>query len=455
MTKPITHSRGRRLGEAVTLYTLATDRFKSARLTLTLLFPATEADAMPNTLLFGVLRRGSTDYPDLSAINRRLDELYGTALTVRNYLHGDCQVLSLTAEFLENRFLEPADRGQMDLLTRVMEVMAQILLHPLTDSDGSIRARAVEQEKISLSDVLRAERNDPRAYAVNRLRRLMCAGQPYGIHIGGEVPSVMALPPEAVTARFEDWMRRMNCLVHYVGRATEDEVAAAWQHAFGSWHPAPRPCPPTLPHPWPTAPRAVEESLPIGQGRLCMGWAVGITACAAPTDGTPDEYAAMLVFNEWLGVMQDAGLFRYVREELGLCYECESGYDATKGILTVTCGIRSDRRAAAEIAIRRVMDDVREGRLTDGEVTAAVASLVSSYRQIPDAAASLEAYWLGGVLLGLDEPPEAMIARVQAVTVADVRRVAQRAVLDTVYFLRGTQSVPDGEITKEGGYYDA
>lgn len=434
-----------RLGQGIDLYALHTDRFKSARLTVSLLFPATEADAMPNTLLFGVLRRGSTDYPDLSSINRRLDELYGTTLTVRNYLQGDTQVLGLTAELLENRFLEPADRGRLDLLTQVMQVMAQILRHPLTTPEGGLRPKAVEQEKISLCDVLRAERNDPCAYAVNRFRHLMCAGEPYGIHLGGDETRVATVTPAALTARLEEWTRHMTCIVHYVGRASADEVAAAWRGAFADWQPAPVLCPPTAPHPLPSATRDVEETLFIEQGRLCMGWACGITAGPRPTDGTPDDYAAMLVCNEWLGVMQDAGLFRYVREELGLCYECESSFDSTKGILAVTCGIRPDGRLAAETAIRRVVADLQTGRVTEDDVAAAVTSLVSGYRQISDAPASLESFWMGGVLLGLQDTPETMIERVQAVRAADIVRVANRLVLDTVYFLKGTRPLSDAE----------
>ncbi len=440
MTEPMTITPTRTpLGEAVTLYTLQTRRFKTARLTLSFTFPADEQGAMENTLLFGVLRRGTEAYPGLSAINRRLDELYGTTLTVRNYLHGDRQVLGLTAEFLEQDFLAISDRGHMDLLAHVAEVMAQLLLHPLTDPDGCLRRRAVAQEKEFLCDTLRAERNDPRGYAVNRLRHFMCAGEPYGIHLGGTVEGVSAITPEALTSRWRAWMRRAACTVFYVGRTSHDQVAAAWQTAFDGWHPILVPTPPTIPHPCPAAPRAVEESLPVGQGRLCMGWASGVVACPSPTDGCPDDYAAMLILCELMGGMQDAMLFRYVREELGLCYECESSYDPSKGILTATCGIRSDRRDETEAAIRHVWENLKTGRLTDEDVTAAILSMTSGYHQMPDAPASLEAYWFGGVLAGVDEPPATMLARLSRVSTADVVRVANRLTLDTVYFLQGTR----------------
>ena len=77
------------LNPAATLRHTRDTRFKTARLSLVWVFPA-DAEASPlTTLLFGIYRRGSEKYPRLALLNRRLDELYGTTLTIRNYLYGD------------------------------------------------------------------------------------------------------------------------------------------------------------------------------------------------------------------------------------------------------------------------------------------------------------------------------------------------------------------------------
>ncbi len=440
---PIIRPLCRGLGDHVTLYTLPTERFKTARLTVSLQLPATEADAMPNKLLFSVLRRGSEAYPALSAVNRRLDELYGTTLGVSDYLHGHFQTFEMTAEFLEDRFLPSPDRDTLALLPRVMELMAQILCHPLTEPDGCLRRGVVDQEKAYLCDQLRAERNDPRTYAAERLRCIMAEGHPYGISTVGDEASIMAMTAETLTAHFRDWTHRMTCRVFYTGSASPETVAAAWQKAFAGWRPTPVSGAAIIPHPYPTSVRRVEESLSVEQGRLCMGWASGVIECETPPGGTPDDYAALLVLNELLGVMQDARLFGYVREELGLCYECESRCNFTNGILSVTCGIRSDRRAEAEAAILHVVDDLKRGHVAEEELTAAIASLVNAYRRVADDPASLEEYWIDEAVFGTHNAPETMMARVQAVTVADVVRAANRLALDTVYFLRGTRPASD------------
>ena len=423
------------LNSAATLRHTRDTRFKTARLSLVWVFPA-NAEASPlTTLLFGIYRRGSEKYPRLALLNRRLDELYGTTLTIRNYLYGDSHVVIYTAEMPERDFLPPAD-AHMDILGGVMELLSDMVLHPLREANGNLRTEAVEKEKQSLCDSLRSLRNDTRAYAGNRLRELMCGGEPYGISIGGSVEQVRAMTPAQVTAHHKNLVSRARLEVFYTGRATEDEVTAAWYAAFGGWEPAPLCLTDTPPHQPPEIPRAHAEDMEVSQGKLCMGWSCGENFTTLKN--TPDELAACAVCNELFGVMQGSRLFRRVREELGLCYFCDSALDMTKGILWVSCGIRPDKRAEAEAAIRAELTAIQEGRITPEEVELAKLSLQNAYRQMGDSQSSLEVFALNRLLNGTTDTPEDELTRIMGVTPADVARVAKTFKPDTVFFLNGT-----------------
>lgn len=431
------------LRNGVELYTLQTHRFKTARLTVALALPAEEEAAMLYSLVLGVMRRGSEAYPSLAALNRRLDELYGTTLTVRNFLHGDTHVLALTAEMLEDDFLPPSHGGTMRLLESVAEVMADMLLHPLTDEQGLLRSEAVEAEKVTQCDSIRAEANDPRTYAAMRFRRLMCEGEPHGITLGGTVEAVEATTPADVTRAWHRILSEAACTVFYVGRATADRVCEALLNSLGDWTPTPVAVPQTRLHKAPDTPRRVEEERPVGQGRLCMGWTVN--TAAATLDRAAGDDAPMTVFNEIMGPMQGSLLFAYLREELGLCYECSSSFDLTKGIFSVACGIRSDRVEEAETAARYVLDGVITHGISQARVDLAVTSLLNGYRQIPDSPAAMENFWLRGVLDQWMETPARRMERISAVTAEDVTRVAASLLPDTVYFLKGTLPADEWE----------
>ncbi len=430
------------LNPAVTLRHTRDNRFKTARLSLFTVMPAEREQSPLTTLLFGILRRGSERYRRLSLLNRRLDELYGTTLTIRNYLHGDAHVVCYTAEMLEQALLPDGD-GEMDILQGVMELLADMILYPLRDEDGTLRAEAVEKEKQSLMDSLRSMKNDTRTYAGNRLREIMCGGEPYGLSIGGTVEQVASITPAEVTARHRALLESTRIEVFYTGRSSEEQVVNAWNRAFGDWSPAPADLPETACHRPPEWPDTFTEDMAVSQGKLCIGWSCGENYGTLRED--PDTLAAYAVCNELFGVMQSSLLFRRVREELGLCYFCDSALDMTKGILWVSCGIRPDRRDEAQAAICRQLSDLQAGKLDPADVELAKLSLLNSYRQIGDSQASVEAFAFSRLMNRTADTPEEEMARITAVTPEDVVRVAKTFRPDTVFFLNGTDPSAEGE----------
>ncbi len=423
------------LSDAVTLYAIQTDRFKTARLSIYTVTPADEVQSPLGTLLFGLLRRGSVKYPRLSLLNRRLDELYGTTLTLRNFLRGDNHVLSFTAEMLSDAYVLSGDTS--NILEGTMEIMAEMLLHPLRDERGCLRREIVEAEKISMIDSIRDEVNDPRTYAATRLRQIMCEGEPFGLSLSGSVPLLEAVTPETVTELLDRRLRQAHWEIYYVGSDAPDTVADIFKRSFSGFAPQALPLSDTRPHPSPASPRRVEESLPVEQGKLCIAWSSGLT------DQTPvlpenDGYAASVVLCELLGMMQSSLLFRRVREELGLCYDCDAAWEGKKGILSVTSGIHPNNRDIAEQEILAVFSDIQAGKLSDADVALAKISLENHYRQLTDSPAAMESFWFWQAS-DHSVSPEMHLKRFLSITKADVIRAAQAFSLDTVYFLNATR----------------
>ncbi len=434
----------RPLSEAITVCHIATSRFKTARLTFLTARPADAIASPMTTLHYGIMRRGSEKYPRLALLNRRLDELYGSTLTIRNYIHGDSHIVSFTAEMLADEYRLPGDT-ETDILDGVSALLADMILHTLRDDRGLLRADAVEAEKQALSDGLRSLANDTRTYAADKFRRLMCEGEPYGLSIGGTPDAVAAITPAELTAHCDRELAMTKCMVLYAGKASVETVVALWDKHFGAWKPAARPPIPTQPHPIPAAPKSAEESRPVSQGKLCMGWSCGENEATLDASAV----AAMTVCNELFGVMPTSLLFRHVRETLGLCYYCESALDLTKGILWVSSGIRSDKRAEAEAAIRETLARLQAGDFDAADVEAAKLTILDSYRQLEDSQGAMEAYLIRHMLDGTSPAPEAQMRAIAAVTPADVAAAARRFRPDTTFFLRGTAAESDAESAGE------
>lgn len=422
------------VGKGMTLWQCQTEKFKGETLSLSFVLPIDRESAYLTSLLFSVLLRGTKSYPTVSALNKRLDYLFGTELSVRNFYRGDCRILGLSANMLGGRYL--FDGESEGLLQDVLVIMREIFFCPALDENGLLNAHYVESEKELQCDTIRAQKNNPHAYAADRCRALMYESEPSGTPIYGSEAQVRAVTPEMLTAHWKALCALLRPCFFYVGSQGEQTVADAIERVFGDLSfegeesrerffvrkPPKRQL------------RRFEESLPVSQGHLVIGLRTG----ARVTDGA--DFYAMTLCNEILGASPVSKLFVNVREKRSLCYSCSSVYNIYKGALLISCGLENDRKDEAEAEILRQIEAMRQGEISDGEWLAAKKSLENAYRQLEDSPAAIESYYFGRSLAGVSDTLEECRRRFAAVTKEEVVRAAKRICADTVFFLRQTGS---------------
>ncbi|MBQ1963243.1 MAG: insulinase family protein [Clostridia bacterium] len=424
-------------GARIPLRVCHTEKFKAGLLSLSAAFPIRERDSWMLALLLAVLRRGSEKYPSLSAINRRLDCLYGTEISIRNFYRGDLQIIGFAAELLDDSYLPTGTESLMD---GVLELLCQILFHPLLDEEGCLLSRYVESEKQLHCDQIRARKNQPRAYAAERCRELLYSEEPIGISAYGTEEEVMAVTPRELTDFWRDVCRRFLPDCFYVGSADEGKVQSALSRILLPELQAEPVASPSL---WGSeaplrAPLRTEEALAVSQGQLALGFRTEIT-------GRDPRFYAMTVYQEILGSSPIAKLMMNVREKHSLCYSCSSSYNAYKGSILILCGLKNENREKAEREILRQTEDIANGQISDAELAGALASLENAYRRIEDSPSAMEQYYYGRALAGMEITPEELRRRISRVTREDVVAAARTLRLDTVYFLRGTLEEKGGE----------
>jgi predicted Zn-dependent peptidase len=400
----------------------------------------TDAERSPATsLLFSTLKRGTARYPSLGRINERLDELYASSLVTRNSRCADRQVVGLATEFLDNRYLD--DPQAESIADGCVEMMAQMLLHPLTDEKGLLLPRLVESEKINLCDAIRAQQNHPRLWAALRLNAIMCDREPCGIPLHGTVEQIMSMPLERLQQIHREWLQESEIVFFYVGPLEPERVISMLRKRFSEFSPKEGyACPPTTVIRRADRVREVTEEMAVSQGKLNLGFRTGITV-------KDEDYYAMSVANEIFGASPVSKLFMEVREKQSLCYSIGSSYDLYKGMMKVSCGIDPDARDTACEAILQQWDRMCAGDITDEEIDAAKRSLDNSYRTVEDNPHAIEGFYYGRLLENVDMTVEECRRGLVSVTREQIVRAASSVTLDTVYFLKGTCS--EGEEVDE------
>ena len=414
------------LSPSIELNTIRTDRFKTETLSVTVCLPLERAKTPLYSLVLSTVKRGTEKYPTQGQINRRLDELYAAGVSLRLDRVGNNCVFGFSAEMLDGSYTD----GKTDIFDGTLDVMTQMLFHPLTYEKGCLLSHFVEREKEIACDLIESTINNPKTYAGVRCREIMFEGDDYGASLSGTVEQIRAVTPEALTCLYHTLVRDRKFNVFYIGSKSREEVGERVLRALSPYIGKPVPYVTDTTGCLGTESRRVDEKTDVEQGKLVIGMRTGITV------RDPDFYA-MLVMTELYGGSPVSKLFMNVRERLGLCYYCSAVFEIYKGSMFVSCGVDPEKRDEAEAEIFRQLDDIRAGKITDAELEAAIKSLVSSYRALSDIPANLESYYSGRDLFGISCTVAECIEGIRSVTKDDVIRLAGGVETDTVYFLWG------------------
>ena len=421
----------RELFPGVWLRTVHTNKFKSSYLSVTFLTPLDQAAAGANALIPSVLRRGSAVHPDMESLSAALDELYGGAIEPAVRKKGETQCVGFIASFLDDAY---ALKGEK-ILEPAADLLCELLLKPYTE-DGHFCPDYTAGEKANLIDRIRAQINDKRTYATQRLIQEMCKYEAFGVDKLGDEASMSAITPESLWERYQALLKDAQVEVYYCGSASPDRVAGALKRALDKLPVNENRAGPSCDVRVTAGPEPIvaEEAMDVSQGKLALGFRTGGQSC------WESDYPAFTLCNAVFGGTTLSKLFMNVREKLSLCYYASSVTEPRKGLVMVSSGIEFDKYQTARDEILAQLEAIRQGEIEPWELEGSRRTLMGAYRATLDDQGRQEEFWLGQSVAGLEEDPEELARQLEHVTREQVAESARRFQLDTIYFLRGKEA---------------
>lgn len=413
-----------KLRNGIGLTCVTTNQSKTSCLSAMLALPLGEKERSLSALLPFVLRGSCRDYPGQQAVAARLDELYGARVEPVVRKRGEAQLIGFVADVIDERY---AMQGE-GLFADTAKLLASLLLHP-----AAFTKEVVDREASQLCAKIAAQADDKTTWAIRRMYQHMCEGEAYSLSELGESEEVKRITPEQLTAQYHHVMRTAPLELFYCGSLEPEQAACQLEQAMEAYTAPTEPVRPVFDAP--RAPlhegiREVIEEEPVVQGKLTIGLRSGITVF-------DDAYPAMVVFNACFGGNTASRLFRTVREQMSLCYYATSMTEKTKGVIAVASGIENDSEPQARAEILHQLEEIQQGGLTAEEVESAKRTVMASLRTMFDSPLQLENFYQTQAVAGLTETLDELIERIGQVSMADVTAAAQKAVPDTVYFLKG------------------
>lgn len=415
------------------LLSINTKKFKTAALKLSVALPLTKKNFIFSRLLCGILGRGTKKYPSLEAINKRLDDLYASCVSVNSNIVDDLIIFSVSADLLDPRFIPDGT----DVSTEVIEVISQMLFSPLL-YNSVFPEDKLEHEKTLLIESFEAKINDPRTYAATRAEELRRRNDE-------QFPSleyIISTTGHLTTVDLTDFYRQIVLFAPwnavYVGSESAELIAKKLDMILGNIRGGK-----TATHtdsvPSCREHTSVTEDMPLTQSRLVIGLSPTVQVSKHQLD-------SLNVANGIFGGGPFSKLFLNVREKLGLCYSCGSSFNKTSKFITVSAGISAENRQKTTDEIFKQLQEIKNGNITDNELLAVRRSIEYTFDQTYDSPFALISFYSTREHMGVEETPEERKKALLDVTVDDIVSSADLIDYDFCYFLNGTLGADaDGE----------
>ena len=277
----------------------------------------------------------------------------------------------------------------------------------------------IERERMVILEELRMYRDQPQDYVQNLFEELIWPGHALGRDIAGTEASVSRLTRDDILEYADARYRLPNLVVGAAGSLEEHETLRSVTAALalpaeldGGGAATP---PPVL-----DRPRVQVRHVKTEQAHICLG-------TRAMSYLHPDRYALDLL-NTVLGEGMSSRLFLNIRERLGLAYDVHSFTQKHRdtGYLGVYIGVDPGKAVEAVNAAMAELRAMGEREVAPDELVRAKEFTKGRLRLELETTNGV-AFWLTyqELLLGQINTVEEELALVEAVTAADLKRVAE------------------------------
>ncbi len=316
------------------------------------------------------------------------------------------------------------------------DVLTDMLRHSTFDPAEVEKERRVIVEEINMT------MDAPDQWVGILLGHALWPDHPLGRDIAGTRETVSELKRDQLLDHVARHYLPGRTVVSVAGNISHQEAVDAMGARLADWSPAPATTYPPAPD-GPTSPRFLVEDRPTEQGHLCL-------AVPGLPRSHPDRFGLALL-NAILGEGMSSRLFLEVREAQGLAYAVDSSLSALDdtGQLVVYAGVNPEQAPRATRSILAELDRLRREPVSEAELNKA-REYVKGRLVLSLEDSGAVSGWYGRQVLLLDKmlTPDEVLAAYEAVTAADIQRLARTLFGDEKVCLAAVGPFGDGDELK-------
>lgn len=408
--------------DGVKLLCVNSDKFKTNYINIDFYLPISEHLAAQNVLA-SLMGHTSKKYNTFKSFSAKIEELYGADFETSIATVGEKVRMRFAIEIPDDRFSLDGEK----VSEQATDFLLDIIKNPNCQDECFDKDETEREIRFTLQNI-EAEKNDKRAYAVSRLRQLMCEGEPYGIDRAKLEQEVRELDGKKLYAAYCDMIDSAYIAVTAAGSISEKmltEKVSEFAKSIENRNPKKLE---TVFIESAGETRYFKENMDVSQAKLVIGLRSGMK-------NADDDYFAYKVMTDVFGGGPYSRLFMNVREKMSLCYYCGARLLRDKGIIFIQSGIEQQNYEQALSEILNQLDVMKKGEFTDEDFDSSISALSDAYRGVGDTPAAICVYY-GSQAFDENILDGTEIAdRISCVTREQVTACAKRVTVDSVYLL--------------------
>ena len=299
-------------------------------------------------------------------------------------------------------------------LARSLEVLSEMLLHPL------LRQEDINREKGVIVEEINRKQDNPASHVWELITDTLWPHQPLGMPVLGTKETVTGFSSKDFRAYMGSWYEPKNMILVVAGKTTHEAVLKEAEKRFGAL--ANRKVDKIVgAQELQEEPRVMIHTKKTDQAHLIIGF-------HALSYADPDRYA-FDVMNTVLGQGMSSRLFMRIREEKGLAYHIHSqdeNYQDTGGLF-IQAGLNLGKLQHAVEAIVEELRKLKEESVGKSELTRVKQFIRGTVEMSVDDTESMSVWFGKGELFEPEiKTPQEVIQLIEKVTPEDIQRVAGR-----------------------------
>ncbi len=419
------------LGEGITFSSIKDDKFKHNGITISFITKLCATTISANAILPYIMRKSTGSYPDFTALERHLSDLYGASLNSDISKYGNKLILSFSITFIDDKITI----GGEIISSKCAALLADMVLNP-NFVDGTFVASDFKVEQQNLVETIESEINNKRGYALKQCQQMMFSGTDLALSKFGTVDGARALTPQIASEQYKKIVDESTIDIAFIGCGDSTHACNTFKEVFDKLDRHHKPFDLVKADYQPRELQQQTEEMEISQGKLVLGFR---------TQNLSDSNAARIaVFATALyGGTPTSKLFLNVRERLSLCYYCAAAPSRATNSLTVDIGVEHQNKQAAQDEILAQLKLLQSGEISDSELDQTKLTMINSYRGIEDSISSMDSWYFTRRLLGEQTSPQKEIDAINTITKEQVQNFANSIQLDSVFFLTNKEAAND------------